>query len=58
MILRPFQKVQTHPHMTNGSGVMISASWGAAENSCFLDRSAIWMNLNFTPIFMGKLEEP
>jgi hypothetical protein len=31
VIFRPFHKVQTHPHTANGSGVMFSASWGAAE---------------------------
>jgi hypothetical protein len=29
--LRPFQKVQIHPHTPSGSGVMVIASWGGVS---------------------------
>jgi hypothetical protein len=44
--VRPFYKVQICPHPTNGSGVMIDASWGCCWNSTldrlsYLDKSGL-----------------
>ncbi len=40
--MRPFQEAQIHPHPTNGSGVMVTESWGGVSSGHIELLGQIW----------------
>jgi hypothetical protein len=50
-----FQWIFTCPHTIDRSGLMITASWGVAENYFWTEQD-IWTNLKFDSTSNGKLE--